>query len=189
MSVASGGGELSVVDAAAEAFLGVGQQDGKCRAFGVFEFDSDRVASASAVGQADVGDDGGRAQLVASFGQGGSAGVDHVARGGLSEWVGMLAELTRQIAAHELPDGCLAPTYEALTVAINQAAHRDHQQRSGRIHGFTPHPALPGRDDIIDAQLDTHTPDTAPARARQSAAIERSYRRRETRMRHRFGDR
>jgi hypothetical protein len=37
------------------------------------------------------------------------------------EWVGMLAELTRQIAAHELPDGCLAPTYEALTVAINQA--------------------------------------------------------------------
>lgn len=106
-----------------------------------------------------------------------------------SEWVGMLAELTRQIAAHELPDGCLAPTYEALTVAINQAAHRDHQNRSGRIHGFTPHPPLPGRDDVIDAQLDTHTPDTAPARARQAAAIARSYHRRDTRMRARFGER
>ncbi len=81
MSDASGGGELSVVDVASEPFLGVGQQDGECRAFGVFEFDSDRVASA--VGQADVGDDGGRAQLVAAFGEGGSAGVDHVARGGL----------------------------------------------------------------------------------------------------------
>jgi hypothetical protein len=51
LSGASGGGELSVVDAATEPFLGVGQQDGEGWAFGVFEFDSDRVA---AVGRADV---------------------------------------------------------------------------------------------------------------------------------------
>jgi hypothetical protein len=63
-----------------EPFLGVGQHDGECRAFGVFEFDSD--CSASAVGQADVGDDG-CAQLVAAFGARGPARVDHVARGGL----------------------------------------------------------------------------------------------------------
>jgi len=66
--------------------------------------------------------------------------------------------------------------------------HR-HQHRSGRIHGLRPHPALPGHEDVIDAQLDTATPDTAPARARRTAAIERSYRRRDTRMRTRFGER
>jgi hypothetical protein len=56
VSGAGGGLELSVVDAAAEAFLGVGQRDGEGWSFGVFEFDADGVA---AVGQADVGDDGG----------------------------------------------------------------------------------------------------------------------------------
>lgn len=63
----------------AEPFLGVGQQDGEGWAFGVFEFDSDGV---TAFAEADVGDDGGRAQLVAPLGQGGAAGVDHVGRGG-----------------------------------------------------------------------------------------------------------
>jgi hypothetical protein len=42
-----------------------------------------------------------------------------------SEWVGELAELTRQVAANELPSGCLHPVYEALTVAINQIVHRN----------------------------------------------------------------
>lgn len=105
-----------------------------------------------------------------------------------SEWVGVLAELTRQIASHALPDGCLVPLYEALTVALNQAAHRDQEHRSGQFHGLRPHPALPGREQVIEDQLDTQTPNREHARARQSAAVERASRRYETRMRRRFAD-
>jgi len=57
-----------------------------------------------------------------------------------SEWVGELAELTRQIAALELPDGCLHPVYEALTVAINQLVHRNRTGYAGHHYSFTPHP-------------------------------------------------
>ena len=103
-----------------------------------------------------------------------------------SEWVGVLARLTRQIASHELPDGCLVPVYEALTVAINQAALRDREHRSGQIRGLRPHPALPGRERVIEDQVDTETPHGGLARARQTAAIERAARRYDARMRRRF---
>jgi len=103
-----------------------------------------------------------------------------------SEWIGALAELTRQIASHELPAGCLHPVYEALTVAINQLVHRDRTQNYGRRQSFTPHPPLPGREEAIAAQLATDVADSADARARWNAEIERAYRRREARMRRRF---
>lgn len=105
-----------------------------------------------------------------------------------SEWVGVLAELTRQVAGHELPDGCLRPVYEALTVALNQAAVRDQERTGGQFIGLQPHPALPGREQVIDDQIDRHTPRTAQARARQTAAVERAGRRYDARMRRRFPD-
>lgn len=64
---AGGCAQLPVVDA--EPFLRVRQLDCECRSFGVFEFDLDGVA----VGQVDVGDDGGRARVVAALGKGGGA--------------------------------------------------------------------------------------------------------------------
>jgi hypothetical protein len=103
-----------------------------------------------------------------------------------SEWVGTLAELTRQIASHELPAGTMHPVYEALTVAINQLVHRDRTQNYGRRHAFTPHPALPGRERAIDAQLAIDVAESAAAQARWTAEIERAARRREARMRRRF---
>lgn len=103
------------------------------------------------------------------------------------EWVGVIAELTRQIANHDLPNGCLNPVYEALTVAINQAVHRDENYMFDGRHGFVRHPALIGREQVIESQLDTHSPDGFIARANRDAAIKRSYVRREARMRRRFG--
>jgi hypothetical protein len=106
-----------------------------------------------------------------------------------SEWVGTLAELTRQIASHELPAGSMHPVYEALTVAINQLVHRDRTQNYGRRHAFTQHPALPGRERAIDAQLATDVAESSAAQARWTAEIERAARRREARMRRRFPNR
>jgi hypothetical protein len=103
-----------------------------------------------------------------------------------SEWVGVLAELTRQVASHELPAGCMEPVYEALTVAINQLVHRDQKQNFGRGHSFAPHPAQPGRESVIAAQLATDVADSPAAQARWVAEIERAQRRRETRLRRRF---
>lgn len=103
-----------------------------------------------------------------------------------SEWVGVLAQLARQIAGHELPDGCLRPAYEALTVALNQAVVRDQERTGGQFLGLQPHPALPGREQVIDDQVDRHTPLSAHARQRQAAAAERVGRRYDARMRRRF---
>lgn len=103
------------------------------------------------------------------------------------EWIGVIAELTRQIANHDLPNGCLNPVYEALTVAINQAVYRDENYMFDGPHGFVRHRALAGREQVIDSQLDTHGPDGFTARANRDAAIKRSYVRREARMRRRFG--
>jgi len=106
------------------------------------------------------------------------------------EWVGELAELTRQIATAELPAGCLHPVYEALTVAINQLTHTGRSHLGERQFGFVPHPALAGRERIIADQLDTTSlsvtgRDPAVAR-RMQIAYERSDRRRTTRMQRRF---
>ena len=81
------------------------------------------------------------------------------------EWVAELAELTRQLAAAEIPDGCLHEVYEALTVAINQLVHRN-RNGYGKQQGYLPHPALPGREDVIAAQLDTTTLGSPTAQAR-----------------------
>jgi hypothetical protein len=83
----------------------------------------------------------------------------------------------------------MQPAYEALTVAINQLAHRDQTQNYGRGYRFTPHPALPGREDVIAAQLATDVADSPAARARWVAEIERAERRRDARLRRRFGSR
>ncbi len=106
------------------------------------------------------------------------------------EWVGELAELTRQITAAELPAGCFHPVYEALTVAINQLTHTGRSHLGERQFGFVPHPALAGRERIIADQLDTTSlsitgRDPAVAR-RLQIAYERSDRRRTTRMQRRF---
>jgi hypothetical protein len=106
-----------------------------------------------------------------------------------SEWIGALAELTRQIASHELPAGCMHSVYEALTVAINQLVERDRAQNYGRRHAFTAHPALPGRERAIEAQLATDVADSPAAQARWTVEIERAARRREARMRRRFPNR
>lgn len=103
-----------------------------------------------------------------------------------SEWVGELAELTRQIAAHELPDGCLHPVYEALTVAINQLVHRDSTGYAGHRFFFDRHPALVGREQHIADQLDTTTANTEAVQDRQGAAYYRARRRAEARMKRRF---
>jgi len=60
------------------------------------------------------------------------------------EWLGELAELTRQIATGERPGGDFHPVYEALIVTINQLAVTD-RVRVGNGIGAQPHPALPGR--------------------------------------------
>ncbi len=99
-----------------------------------------------------------------------------------SEWVGELAELTRQIAALELPDGCLHPVYEALTVAINQLVHR----YTGQQYSFTPHPAMVGREQHIADQLDTTTGDTPTVQDRLETVYRRAQRRAEARMKRRF---
>jgi hypothetical protein len=106
-----------------------------------------------------------------------------------SEWVGVLAELTRQVASHELPAGCMQPVYEALTVAINQLVHREQTQNYGRGYGFTSHPALPGRENVIAAQLATDVATSLAAQARWIAEIERAERRRDARLRRRFRSR
>lgn len=103
-----------------------------------------------------------------------------------SEWVGELAELTRQIAAHELPDGCLHPVYEALTVALNQLVHRNKTGYAGHQFSFQAHPAMVGREQHIADQLDTTTNDTDTAQDRQEAAYYRAQRRAEARMKRRF---
>jgi hypothetical protein len=103
-----------------------------------------------------------------------------------SEWVGELAELTRQIAALELPDGCLHPVYEALTVAINQLVHRNNLRYAGHQYGFRSHPALPGREQRIADQLDTTTSGTSAAEDRMEIAYDRAQRRAEARMKRRF---
>ena len=103
-----------------------------------------------------------------------------------SEWVGELAELTRQIAAHELPDGCLHPVYEALTVAINQLVHRNQTGYAGHQFSFAPHPAMVGREQHIADQLDTTTADTPAAADRADGAYYRAQRRAAARMRRRF---
>ena len=103
-----------------------------------------------------------------------------------SEWVGELAELTRQIAAQELPDGCLHPVYEALTVAINQLVHRNCTGYAGRQYAFTPHPAMVGRAQHIADQLDTTTHDSPAVQDRQAAAYDRATRRSTARMKRRF---
>lgn len=103
-----------------------------------------------------------------------------------AEWVGELAELTRQIAAHELPDGCLHPVYEALTVAINQLVHRNRTGYAGHQHSFTPHPALVGREQHIADQLDTTTSGTPAAADRADGAYYRAQRRAAARMKRRF---
>jgi hypothetical protein len=105
-----------------------------------------------------------------------------------SEWVGTLAELTRQIASHELPPGCMHPVYEALTVAINQLVHRDRTQNYGRRHSFVPHPPLPGREQAIAVQLAVGSDDEVAQRA-WTTEIERAVRRREARMRRRVSNR
>ncbi len=105
------------------------------------------------------------------------------------EWVGELAELTRQIATAELPAGCLHPVYEALTVAINQLTHTGRSYIGERQFGFVAHPALAGRERIIADQLDTTSLSTGrdPAVARRmQIAYERSDRRRAARMQRRF---
>lgn len=103
-----------------------------------------------------------------------------------SEWVGELAELTRQIAALELPDGCLHPVYEALTVAINQLVHRNLFRYAGHQHSFQPHPAMVGREQHIADQLDTTTGGTSAVMDRMDAAYYRAQRRAEARMKRRF---
>ena len=103
-----------------------------------------------------------------------------------SEWVGTLAELTRQIASHELPAGCMHPVYEALTVAINQLVERDRTQNHGRRHAFVAHPALPGRERNIAAQVATNAAEDERARAAWNAEIARADRRRDALMRRRF---
>lgn len=106
------------------------------------------------------------------------------------EWVGELAELTRQITAAELPAGCFHPVYEALTVAINQFTHANRSHLGERQFGFVPHPAMAGRERIIADQLDTTSLSVTgrdPAVARRlQIAYERSDRRRTTRMQRRF---
>jgi hypothetical protein len=79
--------------------------------------------------------------------------------------------------------------YEALTVAINQLVHRDQMQNYGRGYGFTPHPAPPGREDVIAAQQATDVANSSAAQARWVAEIERAERRREARLRRRFRSR
>jgi len=103
-----------------------------------------------------------------------------------SEWVGELAELTRQIAALELPDGCLHPVYEALTVAINQLVHRNLFRYAGHQYSFQPHPAMVGREQHIADQLDTTTGGTSAVMDRLDAAYYRAQRRAEARMKRRF---
>lgn len=103
-----------------------------------------------------------------------------------SEWVGELAELARQIAAHELPDGCLHPVYEALTVAINQLVHRNKTGYAGHQFDFRTHPAMVGREQHIADQLDTTTNDTDLVQDRQEAAYYRARRRADARMKRRF---
>lgn len=103
-----------------------------------------------------------------------------------SEWVGELAELARQIAAHELPDGCLHPVYEALTVAINQLVHRNNLRYAGHQYSFQPHPAMVGREQRIADQLDTTIGNTPAAIGRVETAYYRAQRRAEARMKRRF---
>ncbi len=103
-----------------------------------------------------------------------------------SEWVGELAELTRQIAAHELPDGCLHPVYEALTVAINQLVHRNNLRYAGHQFSFTPHPAMVGREQHIADQLDTTTTFTKAVQDRFETVDYRAQRRAAARMKRRF---
>lgn len=103
-----------------------------------------------------------------------------------SEWVGELAELTRQVATRELPDGCLHPVYEALTVVINQIVHRHRSTPGGRTYSFEPHPALVGREQIIADQLDTDGLDSQTVRRRFDAACELSRRRYDARIKRRF---
>ena len=100
-----------------------------------------------------------------------------------SEWVGTLAELTRQITSHELPPGCLHPVYEALTVAINQLVQRDRSENYGRRHSFEAHPALPGRERALAAQIAATGSESDATQALWTAEIERACRRREARLR------
>ena len=72
--------QLSVIDVAAEPLLPVRQQEREGCAFAVFEVDADRVA---ALGEANVGDDRSRAQVVAAFGDGDEAGVDDIGGSGM----------------------------------------------------------------------------------------------------------
>ena len=103
-----------------------------------------------------------------------------------NEWVGELAELTRQIATGELPVGCWHGVYEALTVAINQLVHRNRELTgSSRMH-LTEHPPMVGRDRQIAAQLDTGGDTTAVAQAHWEASDQRSAQQRQTRMHRRF---
>jgi len=106
------------------------------------------------------------------------------------EWVGELAELTRQIATAELPAGCFHPVYEALSEAINQLTHTGRSHLGERQFGFVAHPAMAGRERIIADQLDTTSLSVTgrdPAVARRlQIAYERSDRRRTTRMQRRF---
>ncbi len=103
-----------------------------------------------------------------------------------SEWVGELAELTRQIAAHELPDGCLHPVYEALTVAINQLVHRNNLRYAGHQYDFRTHPAMIGREQHIADQLDTTTTFTKAVQDRFETVYYRAQRRAAARMKRRF---
>lgn len=103
-----------------------------------------------------------------------------------SEWVGELAELARQIAAHELPDGCLHPVYEALTVAINQLVHRNNLRYAGHQYDFRTHPAMIGREQHIADQLDTTTTFTKAVQDRFETVYYRAQRRAAARMKRRF---
>jgi len=71
--------EFSEVDASPEPLSGIGQQDRERRSLGVFEFYPDGIA---APGQADVGNNRCRPQLISSFGERDPARCDHVDRGG-----------------------------------------------------------------------------------------------------------
>lgn len=85
------------------------------------------------------------------------------------EWVGMLAELARQIAAGQLPQGCYQPVYEALTVTINQLTVTD-RATPGNSHNFQIHPVKAWRQPVLAAQIDTGTPDTAHLKDDRAAA-------------------
>lgn len=102
-----------------------------------------------------------------------------------SEWVGELAELTRQIATGELPVGCRHGVYEALTVAINQLVLTDRANPGNGIGG-QPHPPLVGRHRQLAAQLDTGGDTTAVAQAHWEATYQRSAQQRQARMFRRF---